>query len=267
VSLDVSLDSEPAIDADHRKDLDDPAVDAVARQQARSVAAVFPASRLDERAGGSFVLAASTMADRYDVDVGERFRDQPVAATGTAFLIAPNLLATAAHVVITADAARRLVFVFGYTATAGRASTVFPASDVRMAQSIVLDRARDLAVVTLDRPVAGREPLALRSGRTVGDGEPLYLIGHPIGLPAKLADNGVVLDNHGADFFETDLDAMACNSGSPVFSATGRDVVGVLTGAAYGLVSVGGKTVSHFGHGARSVPVTVARIANLPALG
>jgi hypothetical protein len=254
------------IGVDHRKELDDPAVDALARHQARSVAAVMPAARLDERADGSYVLAAATMADRYEVAEDEPFREQPVAATGTAFLIAPDLLATAAHVVITADAARRLLFVFGYVAMGGKATTVFPRADVVSAKEIVLDRERDLAIVRLERPVIGREPLALRADRAVEDGEALYLIGHPVGLPAKLADHGTVRSNHGADFFETDLDAMACNSGSPVFSARARDVVGVLTGAAYGLVSIGGRTVSYFGHGDDSIPVTVARTANLPVV-
>jgi S1-C subfamily serine protease len=252
---------------DDRKELDDPAVDAIARRQARSVAAVIPASRLDERADGSFVLAAATLADRYQVAADERFRDQPVATHGTAFLIAPRLLATAAHVVIAADALHRLCFVFGFSMNGGKASTVFPAQDVHTAKSVWLDRERDLAVLTLDRPVAQREPLVLRWTAGVRDGEPLYLIGHPVGLPAKLADNGTVRGDGGGDFFETDLDAMASNSGSPVFSATARDVVGVLTGAPFGFVSIGGKVISRFGHGEENIPVTVARIANLPVRG
>jgi len=250
--------------ADGRKELDDPAVDAIARGQARAVAAVIPASRLDERSDRSFVLAAATLADRYQVAAGERFRDQPVASHGTAFLIAPQLLATAAHVVIAADALRRLVFVFGFSVTSGKACTVFPAGDVYRAKDVLLDRERDLAVLTLDRPVSGRQPLVLRADGGASDGEPLYLIGHPVGLPAKFTDDGTVRRNGGSGFFETDLDAMASNSGSPVFSATARDVVGVLTGAPFGLVSVGGQVISRFGHGEENIPVTVARIANLP---
>jgi hypothetical protein len=79
----------------------------------------------------------------------------------------------------------------------------------------------------LDRR-AGRAPLKV-SLHDVAKGQELYMIGHPAGLPAKYADDAVVVDlREDRKLFSADLDAYGGNSGSPVFDkATGR-VVGVL---------------------------------------
>ena len=44
----------------------------------------------------------------------------------------------------------------------------------------------------LDRKVVGKTPLKFRSQGTVSEGEDLVVIGHPTGLPTKIADGARV---------------------------------------------------------------------------
>jgi hypothetical protein len=83
----------------------------------------------------------------------------------------------------------------------------------------------DFAIIQLDRKVVGREPLKLAELEP-SIGEPLMVIGHPMALPLKYADNAKVLPANFTDFILTDLDIVGGNSGSPVFN--NRDeVVGI----------------------------------------
>lgn len=58
-------------------------------------------------------------------------------------------------------------------------------------------------------------------------GRAAYALGHPRGLPLKLADHGVVLAVRGRTF-RTDLDTCVGNSGSPVFDARTHALVGLV---------------------------------------
>ncbi|MCP4151268.1 MAG: trypsin-like peptidase domain-containing protein, partial [bacterium] len=58
-------------------------------------------------------------------------------------------------------------------------------------------------------------------------GEPVYVIGHPVGLPLKYSPGAKVSDTRAA-YFSADLDIYSCNSGSPVFNSTDHTVVGIV---------------------------------------
>lgn len=75
----------------------------------------------------------------------------------------------------------------------------------------------DWAWVQLDRPVVGRVPLKIDFSSVKASTE-LYMLGHPTGLPVKLARNAKVKKKDHKDYFEADLDAFKGNSGSPVFN-------------------------------------------------
>src|SRR5205823_2613763 len=158
------------------------------KTRARSVCAVFPPARLMERRDARWALAAPTLADLYGVDSTEPFRDQPVAAVGTAFLVKPDVVATALHVARRINNGEHLRFVFGFDVRNGRARTVFEMEDVYFGVKVSSGRSgTDTALVHLDRRVTERDPLPLRLDAAVEDGEPIYLIGFPAGLPAKYA--------------------------------------------------------------------------------
>ncbi len=61
------------------------------------------------------------------------------------------------------------------------------------------------AVVELDRPVEGRQPLDLHTDAALPRGTALGVVGHPSGIPMKAA-TGVVLKDDKIRYFNTDLD-------------------------------------------------------------
>ena len=85
----------------------------------------------------------------------------------------------------------------------------------------------DWVVLRLERPVRNtglefKTRLALpRPGRSV------YTLGHPCGLPLKMADNATVLSASHEEF-RANLDTYSGNSGSPVFDAHTHSLLGLI---------------------------------------
>jgi hypothetical protein len=83
------------------------------------------------------------------------------------------------------------------------------------------------ALVQLDREVQGQEVAPL-SKKDTSRAQPVYVIGHPRGLPLKYAAGARVRGLKEA-LFAADLDIYMGNGGSPVFNADTHDVVGIVT--------------------------------------
>lgn len=201
------------------------------RDAADCVAAVFHATAVVDAGDGRARLTTTPFGRELGIAPEERFHGQPAGALATAFLAAPDLMVTAGHVVDRLPV-RDMRFVFGFRLDAsGEARVSVPLADVYAAEEVVASRTDDAgadwAVVRLARGAEGRPLPALRRGREVRLGEPLYTIGHPRGLPAKFADNAVVrVDTH-PDYFVANLDTYVHCSGSPVFGGD-HQVVGVV---------------------------------------
>lgn len=89
----------------------------------------------------------------------------------------------------------------------------------RCGRVIGLDVGQDLALLELSPEISGLDGLPWGPGPAVGD--PVVAIGHPLGLPLKVDQGGVVVDAS-ADHFTVTLDLYSGSSGSPVFDARGR---------------------------------------------
>lgn len=173
-----------------------------------------------------------------DLCPGERFAGQPRAAHCTAFLVGPDLVATAGHCVQSQEQCAATNVVFGFTADAngGNARTTVPASAVYGCVDLIAQtfsggpRDDDWALFRVDRLVTGRSPLAVRRSGAVSSSAALVTIGHPLGLPLKVATNGAVRENElTLPKFGTNLDASPGNSGSPVIDRATGLVEGVLS--------------------------------------
>jgi hypothetical protein len=205
----------------------------------RAVAMIVPPDHLIDNADGTFTLFSGSMAEMHAMRTGrllcpeERFRDQPAPGTATGFLVAPQILATAGHVVSFPDIYGLhdlVVFDFVMVDANTASMTVRPEQLYGMKKVLAYnDGIPDWALVQLDRPVTGRVPLPLRrQGRVADDADDLLVIGHPLGLPRKYSGGAKVLSNSEAAFFETDPDVNAGNSGSPVLSQSNLQVEGIL---------------------------------------
>lgn len=171
--------------------------------------------------------------EKYNLCEGEKFYHQGTAPYCSGFLIAPQRIATAGHCVSRSSACEdlRVIFDFGLYGPEDLVPEFIPAEKVYRCQRIVSSHrdafGADFAVIELDRAVTDRSPLALRpTGRPSPD-DPLVLIGHPSGLPVKIAPGAHVREVQEA-FMVTNVDAFAINSGSAVFNADTGWVEGIL---------------------------------------
>jgi V8-like Glu-specific endopeptidase len=171
---------------------------------------------------------------------GEPFAEQPTGPFCTGFLIAPDLVATAGHCITEEWQCPFTAFVFGFAigTLGGEANTsgletyrcsavVESVARYAFESDGTFQDAADYAVVRLDRPVPNRAPLVLRRDPRVAVGDRLVVIGHPFGLPLKVADGGEVRSIAGT-FFQANLDISGGNSGSPVLDGNSLEVAGIL---------------------------------------
>ena len=204
----------------------------------RSVCALLNASRLTPIAGGFELDTSAYRIGGTSACDGEPFGTQPTAAFCTGFLVGDDLIVTAGHC-FSGSRLASARFVFGFTMIDPNTPvTTFSEDQVYQGVEIVarkLESARgeDYAVVRLDRPVTapGVDPLEIRRTGAVGVGTPVGVIGHPSGLPLKVAFGSATLvrENSASDaFFEANLDTYGGNSGSPIFNAATGVVEGIL---------------------------------------
>ena len=207
------------------------------RATANSVAALVP--RRDVRTRGNTVTLSGDTLDEHILETcggpmceGGRFRDQPTPAFCSGFLVGADLLVTAGHCIENDRDCRRTRFVFDFRTDAGGLVAPMDRNDVFECEPLIqsVDRRNtDFAVVRLDRDT-GRPGLMMQTRDDIAVGTPLALIGHPLGLPMKIASGGTVVNSpSGRSVFEATLDALDSNSGSPVINTDTYRVEGLLT--------------------------------------
>jgi hypothetical protein len=206
------------------------------RVWADSTCALVDASQLTEEADGTFTLGVSEY-QVYGLPAceDEPFREQPVAAYCTGFMVGPDLIATAGHCFSEYDLPYAR-FVFGFRmedATTPR--TTIDETEVYTGIEVVAHQLQgdfDYSIIRVDRTIEapGAQILRLRSGGTIPVGTRVGVIGHPAGLPAKIAfgDTAQVRESSKAGYFVANLDTFGGNSGSPVFNADTGLVEGIL---------------------------------------
>ena len=86
----------------------------------------------------------------------------------------------------------------------------------------------DFAYIELDRPVFGREPLKVRTRGKIKKNDKVFVVGHPTGLPVKVAGDSYVQTISNNIYFQANLDTFGGNSGSAVLSEVTGLVEGIL---------------------------------------
>jgi hypothetical protein len=204
---------------------------------------------LKRTADGRWRLRTSSFKEDYDLCSSETFASQPLGCFCSGVLIAPDIVATAGHCVKSTADLDHLRFVFGFRMVDGdTARTTFSDDDVYRGTNVIgrkftADRT-DWALVRLDRPVVGRKPVRVRTTRKVKNREPVFVIGHPCGLPQKIARGARIRNNQPTAYFVANLDTYGGNSGSPVFSARNHQLEGLLVRGQTDFVSTGTCNVS-----------------------
>jgi V8-like Glu-specific endopeptidase len=200
---------------------------------ATSTAAMISTSQLVAQPDGTFQVTAPTL-ESDGICADARFAKQITAANCSGFLVGDQYLVTAGHCIQTISDCSKYSWVFGFSNdTEEKSEHYIPQKDIYTCTQVisqVLDRAtmNDYAFVKLDRKVVGHNPLKFRKTGKIPDKEDIVVIGHPSGLPVKIADGANVRDNKNKYFFQATLDTFGGNSGSAVFNSKTGLVEGIL---------------------------------------
>jgi len=200
-------------------------------------------------AGGKASLNVMDFGTALSLCPGEKFSEQPLGAFCSGTLVGEDVIMTAGHCITDEKSCAATKLVFGFALKkAGQYPDSVPAGDVYGCKSIIkrdLDTGNggfvsnlvsiynggpgpDFALIKLDRKVTGRKPLPIHKGAKPAKGDQLFVIGHPVGLPLKIAGSAKVRDAAPTYFFKADLDTFGGNSGSAVFNAGTKLIEGIL---------------------------------------
>ncbi len=190
---------------------------------AASTAAMMSSSEWD----ADYNIISDTIGESMRLCPDQRFYDQFSSATCSGFLVGPDTLVTAGHCVSEASCAN-YSWVFGFTSDVTKLDpeNIYECKEV--VKSVLTEDGEDYAVVTLDRKVTGRKFFRPRTSGAISKGAGIVVIGHPSGLPTKIADGATVRDSSNSNYFVTDLDTFGGNSGSVVINQTSGMAEGIL---------------------------------------
>lgn len=218
--------------ADDRKDVFE-SRNALYKKLANSTAAMIQDSFLVAQ-DNEMVWIQSNTLEQDGICSEARFAKQTTAANCSGFLVGSQLLVTAGHCIQEMDDCEKYSWVFGYAnIDEEKIIQTIPKNNIYKCTKIisrVLDRstANDFALVKLERAVIGHEPLKFRVKGKISHRSNLVVIGHPSGLPVKIADSASVRSNSNKYFFQANLDTFGGNSGSAVFDSKTGVVEGIL---------------------------------------
>ncbi|MDD2804896.1 MAG: serine protease [Elusimicrobiales bacterium] len=223
------------------------------RALADSVVSLWPSKQV-KLENGEARLATIGFGEALKLCPGEKFAEQPIGAFCSGTLVGEDIVMTAGHCITDDKSCADARFVFGYNVDkeGGKANTAVPAKDVYSCKRIIkrdLDKqpsgiigtgifiagallgkqpGPDYALIQLDRKAEGRKPLPVNRGNDIKVGDRIFVIGHPVGLPVKVAGDASVRNTDPKAFFLTDLDTFGGNSGSAVFNARTNMIEGIL---------------------------------------
>lgn len=207
------------------------------RELSRSVALKVPNRRINFEYDGLMAnITKGQMGPTKYMCLDEKFYYQQVPGNCTGFLVGEDLLLTAGHCARSNYDCGNNSWVFDYRIDYSDSNNsayvlgenVYKCSEVLATEFEVDAYYMDFSLIRLERVVDNRSSLKLRESGKVDKKDELFVIGHPLGLPQKVADNGFIIDDSSELTFVTNLDSMMGNSGSPVINKSSGLVEGIL---------------------------------------
>lgn len=216
---------------------------------ADSTVALIQSSRIKVKSDGTADIALSSYKNNYNLCSTEPFINQKTAAFCSGSLVGKDIVITAGHCIRNQSSCSdtKMVFGFGIKQSDGVTPSNVSANEVYGCKEIirrVQSGDTDYSVVRLDRSVTNHKTLKINRGAVVPNGTSLTVIGHPSGLPTKVASAGLVRSSNSI-YYVTSLDTYGGNSGSAVFNTATKEIVGILVRGETDFVSNGSCKVSN----------------------
>ncbi|MBC8067786.1 MAG: trypsin-like peptidase domain-containing protein, partial [Deltaproteobacteria bacterium] len=169
---------------------------------------------------GITIAPTQTLGEYADLCPGEAFEDDPVVTSCSATLIDDDLIVTAHHCIEDGGCATA-AFAPGLRFSAKNELAIPGPDDIYTCRRVVAQTdGVDIAIVQLDRPVAGDYVPATLGPTPDEEGAELGVIGFPTYTPMKIARECTVRGLH-AGLVRHDCDTFHGNSGSGVFDGDG----------------------------------------------
>ena len=233
IGFSPSTESPVVYGRDNRKDYYQVKQKGPSRIMRRSNALLMDAEEVEfTRDGARMRLDSRYNAEDEDICEGEKFYDQPTAGFCSGTLIADDLVLTAGHCIDDESCPSTWV-AFRFMLRDDDRLARQTARDFYSCAEVMAhgyDALRDYAIIRLDRKAARHlKPAKVAERQQLKPRSSVSIIGHPYGLPVKLAREARVMDPayYEGHAFVADLDAFAGNSGSGVYHK--GKVVGILT--------------------------------------
>ncbi|PIK16265.1 serine protease [Halobacteriovorax sp. JY17] len=197
------------------------------RHQEWSKAVAVQISKSDIGTNGE--LSTETIQESMNLCPTEQFANQINPGRCSGFLVGKNILVTAGHCVENQADCNSYQWAFGFKegVTKLAENQVYSCKKI-ISQQLSDSTKADFAVIELDRNVEDAKPLSFRTEGEVKKDDPITVMGHPSGLPMKVAAGANIRTNTNDWYFVGNLDTFGGNSGSPVFNTTTGIVEGIL---------------------------------------
>lgn len=180
-----------------------------------------------------FEIDARTLQEDYNLCSTERYLNQPTGAFCSGFLIAPDIIVSAGHCITSQSDCESTQFVFDYKLTTKEQTQIhIPKSSIYLCNTL-LSRSEsinlDYSIIKLDRKVTDRVPLKFRTQDTIKTDTPVFVMGHPSGIPLKITQDGATATSSETEtYFLANLDTFQGNSGSAVLNSQTHEIEGIL---------------------------------------
>jgi V8-like Glu-specific endopeptidase len=218
---------------DNRLEPFDDHVPNLARDLTQYVAVLVRPSTI-ATSGTRAYLNSPTLDEKYGpLCPNQQFADQIAPGFCTGFLIGPDTLVTAGHCIKDNLDCQNTRFVFGFQMNKGEKLDSLATKNVYRCKQVVTSvrepEGADYAVIRLDRST-GLKGFDYAVEDETRMNQSVFVIGHPNGLPMKIATDVYVLDEGvNLPYFVVNSDTFGGNSGSPVVSTSDPPrVLGIL---------------------------------------
>ena len=204
---------------------------------AKSTAAMVPTRSMTISNTGeqkTYTLGFESLGKARGLCEEENFREQNSAGYCSGFLVGKDLLVTAGHCMEDYYDCKGNSWVFDYKVdeATGKSALTYTHNQVYGCKEILKTELNadkmDYALIRLDRPVEDRASLSFRKAEYIKTDTEIVVIGHPSGLPTKVAGGAKVRAKGHENYFIANLDTFGGNSGSAVFNAQTTEVEGIL---------------------------------------